>query len=100
MQIRSGWTKYVNRKAVESEIPDEIVWRKNKLGWPNAEKEWVRGPLKNFLDETIKGSEFLKRVKKGELIAVLNGCRTKFQLRELNLALWHNLFFENKSKKL
>jgi asparagine synthase (glutamine-hydrolysing) len=32
--FRHGWSKYVLRTAMESLLPPEIVWRREKLGFP------------------------------------------------------------------
>jgi asparagine synthase (glutamine-hydrolysing) len=32
--IRHGWQKWIIRKAFEELLPDEIVWRKPKVGFP------------------------------------------------------------------
>ncbi|HEX4849205.1 MAG TPA: asparagine synthase (glutamine-hydrolyzing), partial [Puia sp.] len=31
-KIHAGWTKYLLRKCMQSELPDQIVWRKDKIG--------------------------------------------------------------------
>lgn len=99
MKIRDGWTKYINRKAVDGLLPDEVVWRKNKLGWPVPEKEWIEGPLKEWSEDIIKSSFFLKRLSRFNVRLLLNSSRTKFKVRKLNLAIWHKLFFEEEHNK-
>ena len=47
LKIRDGWTKYINRKALESCIPDEIVWRKINLVGQFQKKSGLREIL-NF----------------------------------------------------
>jgi len=32
--FQDGWTKYVLRRAMESHLPKEIVWRREKMGFP------------------------------------------------------------------
>lgn len=43
-KIRNGWLKYPIRSTV-TELPDEIRWRKDKLGFTTPEADWWRGPL-------------------------------------------------------
>ncbi len=31
-KIRNGWTKYIARLAFDGKLPDEIVWRRDKMG--------------------------------------------------------------------
>lgn len=39
--IHDGWHKYVLRKAVEPYLPSEVVWRRNKMGFPFPYREWL-----------------------------------------------------------
>lgn len=40
-KIQNGWTKYPLRKFIDKRLPDEVVWRKNKMGWPSPKERWV-----------------------------------------------------------
>ncbi|HEY0059372.1 MAG TPA: asparagine synthase (glutamine-hydrolyzing) [Flavisolibacter sp.] len=44
LKIRDGWTKWLLRKAVETKLPKEIVWRKDKVGFEPPQKEWMQNP--------------------------------------------------------
>jgi asparagine synthase (glutamine-hydrolysing) len=39
--INKGWHKYILRKAIEDILPKEIVWRKNKMGFPFTLNQWL-----------------------------------------------------------
>lgn len=39
--IHDGWHKHVLRKAVEPFLPAEVVWRRNKMGFPFPYREWL-----------------------------------------------------------
>lgn len=39
--IHNGWHKHVLRKAVEPYVPPEVVWRRNKMGFPFPYREWL-----------------------------------------------------------
>ena len=41
MKIKDGFTKYLMRKHIEGKLPDEVVWRKNKMGWPSPRERWI-----------------------------------------------------------
>lgn len=41
MKIKDGFTKYLMRKYIEGKLPDEVVWRKNKMGWPSPRDRWI-----------------------------------------------------------
>ena len=40
--IRDGWTKWVLRQAMDGVLPEEICWRRTKLGFATPEKQWLR----------------------------------------------------------
>jgi asparagine synthase (glutamine-hydrolysing) len=42
MQIRNGWTKWVLRQAMAGIVPDEIVWRRDKVGFDTPQDRWMR----------------------------------------------------------
>jgi asparagine synthase (glutamine-hydrolysing) len=41
-KIHQGWTKWLLRKAVENRLPNEIVWRKDKVGYEPPQKLWMQ----------------------------------------------------------
>jgi asparagine synthase (glutamine-hydrolysing) len=51
-KIQNGWSKFVQRKSSEALLPEEIVWRRDKLGFATPQEAWKRdltGPLRGFL---------------------------------------------------
>jgi asparagine synthase (glutamine-hydrolysing) len=72
MKFRDGWSKYVQRCAAGGLVPDEIRWRRDKVGFATPQRAWhhatagrisdvvARAKLPEFLDkrriqETILG---------------------------------------------
>ncbi|HMK03184.1 MAG TPA: asparagine synthase (glutamine-hydrolyzing) [Ferruginibacter sp.] len=45
LKMHDGWTKLLLRKAMDKKLPDEIVWRKDKVGFEPPQKEWMEHPL-------------------------------------------------------
>jgi asparagine synthase (glutamine-hydrolysing) len=45
-KLRRGWTKYALRKAMQSSLPPEICWRKDKQGFSNPQGEWLKRELR------------------------------------------------------
>jgi asparagine synthase (glutamine-hydrolysing) len=39
--IKKGWHKYLLRRAMVSDLPKEVVWRRNKMGFPFPISEWL-----------------------------------------------------------
>ena len=47
-KIHAGWTKWLGRAALADRLPSEVVWRRDKMGWPIPEVQWFGGPLKRL----------------------------------------------------
>jgi asparagine synthase (glutamine-hydrolysing) len=52
-KLYKGWTKYILRKAMEFDLPKEIVWRKDKQGFVNPQEEWLKGALREQVLNTF-----------------------------------------------
>ncbi|MFT3979099.1 MAG: asparagine synthase (glutamine-hydrolyzing) [Ferruginibacter sp.] len=54
-KINNGYTKWMLRKAMENSLPDEIVWRTDKVGYEPPQKQWMQHPvLIDYLHEAKK----------------------------------------------
>ncbi len=95
-KLHNGWTKYIAREAMNTHLPDDVAWRKDKIGWAIPEDFWFNGPLKKEFDETIASSHFVNQIQKGlSPIGVLYIDRgLDYKMRLFNLAVWHRVFFE------
>ena len=40
-KLHNGWTKYLARIAFKGKLPNNIVWRKDKMGWPQPIRQWL-----------------------------------------------------------
>ena len=40
-KIHEGWTKWILRESMKSELPEEIVWRRGKVGFEPPQKSWM-----------------------------------------------------------
>jgi asparagine synthase (glutamine-hydrolysing) len=47
--FKDGWTKYIVRRALEPFLPKEIVWRKEKMGFPFAFSRFLSNNHSIFL---------------------------------------------------
>jgi len=62
-KIRDGWTKWILRQAMDKKLPDEIVWRKDKVGYEPPQQKWMTDPgLQEYIHESKR-----KLVDKGLL---------------------------------
>ncbi|GAA4457311.1 hypothetical protein GCM10023189_27800 [Nibrella saemangeumensis] len=103
-KVHEGWTKYVARLAMNSLLPDQITWRKDKMGWEIPQDYWFRGELKEWFCSTIENSRYLQSMGLGSDIRqqldqpYTDHKSMKTMLRLLNLALWHNTFFAQQTR--
>lgn len=53
LKMHEGWTKFLLRKAMDKKLPDEIVWRKEKVGFETPQKNWMQDPaLLEYIHES------------------------------------------------
>ena len=96
-KLFKGWTKYLARKAAEDLLPQSIAWRKDKKGWPIPEKVWFNGPLRDWMYKKVMSSSFLKRHHFVSEDVDFTSLPLVKKVRLLNMAIWHDVFFEKKS---
>jgi len=41
-KIRQGWTKWLLRQSMKAQLPADIVWRKDKVGFEPPQKQWMQ----------------------------------------------------------
>jgi asparagine synthase (glutamine-hydrolysing) len=59
LKIKDGYTKWALRKIMEDELPENIIWRKNKIGFEAPVNKWL--PLmENEMNLLVEKSKLLK----------------------------------------
>ena len=100
-KLRDGWTKFLARKAMAGRLPDDISWRRDKMGWEIPQDYWFRGDLREWVIQTVEKSCFLRDLGVSEDVRSLlaqnnsNSKALKLALKLLNLSVWHEVFFTN-----
>lgn len=93
-KIHKGWTKYFARLAFEDKLPENICWRKDKMGWPVPDKRWFEGELNEFINLQIKSSNFIKtEIKDFKVEDIVKEVGVDKAIRLLNIATWEKTFF-------
>lgn len=67
IKIQQGYTKYLLRNYLREKLPSDIVWRKNKMGWPSPAKKWVSGFDKKKVEELFDNSRSSSLFHLGEI---------------------------------
>lgn len=61
IKIRDGVSKAVLRDAMRGLVPEEILSRRDKIGYGAPQAEWLRGALRDWWVESITSDSFLNR---------------------------------------
>ena len=89
-KIHNGWSKYFARLAFDKKLPNEICWRKDKMGWPTPDKIWQQEKGKVLFESEILNSSFLNQHFNIDSLENFN--KNKIN-RLFNMAVWHKTFF-------
>jgi asparagine synthase (glutamine-hydrolysing) len=55
LKMHDGWTKFLLRTAMNKKLPDEIVWRKEKVGFEPPQKSWMEDhAVQDYIHEAKK----------------------------------------------
>lgn len=87
-KVHDGYTKYFARLAFDGKLPDEITWRKDKMGWPVPAGRWINDSLSKWSEDQIVKSGFVQSLGLGDRVL-----SPKLKPRALNVAVWHDIFF-------
>lgn len=87
-KMRDGWTKYLARLAFDGKLPDEINWRKDKMGWPIPEKKWFYGNLNRWFIENIESCKLSKKLSFKEK----ENKNFSNNIKKMNLSIWEKSF--------
>ena len=91
-KIKEGWTKYILRRVIENLLPEEVVWRKNKLGFNAPERSWI-GRFQTEIREEIVHSKILEELTyKGLLLKQLDSMEDRLKWRLYNIAVWERVY--------
>ncbi len=99
MKFAGGKTKYLLKKISENKLPQEVVNRKDKMGFPVPLKEWMeKGIVRDFVSDTLLSKASKERgIFKPSALEMLIDKETKFG-RELwgalCLELWHQIYID------
>ena len=57
-KLRRGYSKAVVREAVAPMLPPLIAYRKTKIGFNSPTVDWIKGPLRQFMLDTLAARSF------------------------------------------
>ena len=89
-KVHNGFSKYFARLAFDGKLPDEITWRRDKMGWPSPQEAWFEGSLKEWSQHAIKNSMIVKELAPN----IVSPTNVKTYVRLLNVAMWEKVFLK------
>lgn len=98
--IRDGWMKWLLRKSMEGMLPDEVVWRRRKMGFPFPIVEWLRGAaaeLRAIFAEM--DNPYLVRGFWANRLDDIIGFDPWLVWRALSFELWHRRFVRKEKER-
>lgn len=90
-KIKEGWSKYVLRDLAKKYLPEDIVWRKDKLGFESPDKSWLSAN-KNEMKKTISSSTIIAEICKSDLPEKYDFLPLRKQWQLYNIAKWEEIF--------
>jgi asparagine synthase (glutamine-hydrolysing) len=67
-KIRDGWTKWILRMSMESDLPASIVWRKDKIGLEPPQRSWMQLPGMQEMIHEAKNKLVNEKILKPEVL--------------------------------
>ncbi len=61
VKFKDGAMKQVLKDAMRSELPEAIIDRKDKMGFPTPLTEWIKGDARDFVQDTFTTQKALER---------------------------------------
>lgn len=57
-KLHGGWSKSIVRDACAGFMPEEVCYRRTKLGFNAPILDWMRGPYRQFFEDTVNSAAF------------------------------------------
>ncbi len=67
-KIRNGWTKWLLRESMKEKLPNEIVWRKDKVGFEPPQKKWMENKAMQQMIMDAKTKLVSEKILKPEVL--------------------------------
>ncbi len=91
-KIRDGWSKWVLRRVMSGHMPDDIVWRRNKMGFEAPEELWLSKHFPEMV-RVVTGSSLLGTVADMDRIGrTYLRLDKRSQWRLYSVAMWESSF--------
>lgn len=98
VKFRGGELKYLFKRAAKSLLPESIIERRDKMGFPVPLQHWLAGPSREFVHDTLLSTRARTRgITDPRAVERLLSHETPFSRQSwglLNLELWFQTFVD------
>jgi len=91
-KFHGGWTKYVLRRAMDSDLPASITWRVRKIGFEAPSAVWLRAHAQEMRREVLASPLIAELSRPGMLEHSYVGLHQSVRWRLFSVALWARVF--------
>lgn len=102
MKFKGCETKYLLKKSIKDLMPERILNRKDKMGFPVPLQIWSKGKAKDFIMDTLVSKKSRERgildVRKVEKLINSEEPFGRGLWGMLSLELWHNQFIDKQNR--
>ncbi len=97
--IHHGWTKWLLRQAMDGFLPEQVRWRRSKLGFATPEQQWLKEGASSiaqlFNHDDILSSPYLgeKVIQQLRSLSANDVANIPGLWRIVNLEMWQRVFF-------
>jgi len=92
LKVRDGWTKWALRQAMNDVLPQEIAWRKRKIGFEAPTDIWLRRHYDIMLDGVRRSALLTRFCDMPKLLRRYPRLDRNHQWRLYNIAQWEETF--------
>lgn len=92
LKIHNGWSKWLLRASMKKEMPDSIVWRRDKRGFEAPEQQWVPRHMEH-MEKMVFNSpmiSFFCNMKKMKSMYSVLDFQSRWRL--YSIALWEKAY--------
>lgn len=101
MKFAGGEMKYLLKKTMGSIIPDRVLQRKDKMGFPVPIHIWARGPARDFINDVLNKASQRDIYSKDKIKDLIDLERPygRQLWGILSMELWFETFIDTSFKK-
>lgn len=93
LKIKDGWTKNILRQSMKDDMEQEVVYRKNKLGFAAPQKDWLNELNEEYIDGYLSNMKTKKYFNVENIKKIFKEkTNDEFRWKFLSLEIWMKLF--------